>query len=144
LSVGDDYDYGELGLLNEISKSLEFFGDFHGSLFDVNDKFLKPLYRIETTDNELRVVLDLPFVSSKKDLSLSSTDESLTIEAKTRKPVSLLVGGPYQRRIEFERYCATIRLPRMVRPSRAKAKFNRGILVVSFPLSKSTHAVTIK
>jgi HSP20 family molecular chaperone IbpA len=143
LSIGDDYE-SELGLLNEISRNLEFFSDFHSSLFDVNEKFLKPLYRIETTENELRVVVDLPFVSSRKDLSLSSTDQSLTIEAKMRRPVSLLVGGPYQRRIEFERYCAAIQLPRKVRPSSAKAKFNRGILVVSFPSIKPKRRVTIK
>ena len=140
----DDIDQGELRFENEILTRIEeFFSGFHHSLFDVNERELKPLYKIEVKEDEIRVFVDLPFVESKRNLTLSSTGQTLVVEAKTRKPVSLMVGGPYQRRFEFQKYCAAIELPRRVNPSRAKAKFNNGILVVTFPLVKSSRMLKI-
>jgi HSP20 family molecular chaperone IbpA len=144
LSSRDEDRETGLGLDNAISQEIEeFFSGFHTSLFDVNEKFLKPLYRVEVTQDEVKVVFDLPFVTRKKDLSLSSTEAALTIEAKTSKPISLMVGGPYQKKVEFERYCATIDLPRTVNPVRARARFSKGILVVTFPLPRSKRVIKI-
>jgi HSP20 family molecular chaperone IbpA len=133
------------GLIDEIAGNLEeiFFG-FHDSLFDINDMCLKPLYRVEAVDGNLKVIFDLPFVEKKEDLSLSATEETLSVEAKTKAPVSMMVGGPYQKGFEFDRYRAKIMLPTRVDPDSARAKFRNGMLLVEFSLGKASHPVKIQ
>jgi HSP20 family protein len=112
------------------------------TLFDVEAKCLKPLYRIEATDDEVVVTLDLPCVN-KEDVVVSSTEDSLNIEAKMRRPVSLRIGGSSQREEEFERYSKSIRLPARVDPSRARATFRSGILTVRLPILRRGKTVRI-
>ena len=141
----EEEERGSLDLVDEITRNIEeIFSGFHDSLFDVAERSLKPLYRIETTEENVRVSFDLPFVAKREDLSLTATEKTLSIEAKTSRPVSMMVGGPYQKRVEFVRYCATIKLPTRVNPDKAKAKFRNGILAVEFPSSKTSRPVRIE
>jgi HSP20 family protein len=120
-------------MFSEIENEIEeAFSGFHSSLFDLNRKSLQPLYRIEVSEESIRVIFDLPLVERKEDLVLSATPDTLSIQAAIRKPVSLMVGGPYQRNVEFEKYSKKIRLPIQVEPERAKAKFQNGLLIVEF------------
>lgn len=135
----------ESDAIDEFARGIEdLFSGFYDSLCDVGERSLKPLYRIEASEESLKIAFDLPFVSKREDLDLSATEETLSIEAKTNRPVSVLVGGPYQKKVEFERYCTTIRLPTKVNPESAAARFRNGILVVEFPLAKSSHTVKIQ
>ena len=68
----------------------------HTSLFDMDSKSLKPLYRIEVSDERVTVTFDLPYVR-KEDISLTSTEETLSIEAKMKKPVTMKLGGSIHR-----------------------------------------------
>ncbi len=131
--------------INELSRGIDdLFSGVYDSLCDVGERYLKPLYRIEAREDSLRVAFDLPYVARREDLNLSATEDTLSIDAKTTKPVSVLVGGPYQKKVEFERYCTTIRLPAKVKPESATARFRNGILIVEFPLAKSSHTVKIQ
>ena len=131
--------------IDELSRSIEdLFSGFYDSLCDVGERYLKPLYRIEAKEDSLRVAFDLPYVARREDFNLSATEDTLSVDAKTTKPVTVLVGGPYQKKVEFERYCATIRLPAKVKPESATARFRNGILIVEFPLVKSSHTVKIQ
>jgi len=47
-------------------------------LFDVKSKALRPLFRIDATDEAVTVTLDLPRVE-KKDISLTSTADTLGV-----------------------------------------------------------------
>jgi HSP20 family protein len=132
-------------VFREIERTMdEVFSGFHKSLFDVESKALKPLYRIEATEDYVTVTFDLPFVQSKQDLTLNSTEDTLSLEAKMKRPVSLMVGGPYQRNVEFDKYSKKIRLPVRVHPEMAKATFSNGVLSVRFPVRTSGSSVKIE
>src|SRR5580698_260368 len=64
-----------------------------GLLFDIRLESLKPLYRVEVTDEEVRVTLDMPRVE-KDGVKLRVTARTLTVEATMRRPVKLRVAGP--------------------------------------------------
>lgn len=92
----------------------------------------------------MKVILDLPYVAEKGGLRLRATEMSLSIEAKTKRPVSVLVGGPYQRKVKFEKYAITIRLPVAINPTSGSARFRNGIVVVTFELCDRSHFVKIE
>jgi HSP20 family protein len=119
-----------------------FFGE-ERPLFDLKAKSLRPLCRIEATEEAVTVTFDLPYVE-KNDISLTSTENTLQIEARMRKAITLRVGGGVQRHVEFERYTGTIRLPTTVQPDKAKATFRNGLLRVKFPIAKKGNRVTIR
>lgn len=120
----------------------ELFSGVTSSLFDLDSKCLKPLYRIEVTDDEVIVTFDLPCVR-KEDIEITSTEDTLSINALMRKPVSIRVGGPFQRDFEFERYSKKIRLPVKVDPTIARARFRNGILTIRYPISRAGKSVEI-
>ncbi len=117
-------------------------GGMHDSLFDMDSKSLKPLFRIEVSDEQVVVIFDLPYVG-KEDISLTSTEETLSIEAKMKKPVTMKLGGSIQRHFQFEKYSKKIRLPLRVDPNNAKARFRNGRLVVSYGTGQKGNSVKI-
>lgn len=96
------------------------------------------LYKIESNEEYVTVTFDLPYVESKQDLVLNATEDTFNLEAKMRRPVLLMAGGPYQKNVEFDKYSRKLRLPAKVDPERAEAKFSKSLLVVRFPRKKST------
>lgn len=112
-------------------------------LFNLKSKSLRPLCKIEATEEAVTVTFDLPYVE-KRDISLTSTENILNIEAKMRKVITLRVGGGVQRHAGFERYKGIIRLPAAVRPEKAKATFRNGLLRVKFPIAKRGNRVRIR
>jgi len=103
----------------------------HNRLFDIESKSLKPLFKIEVSDEQVMVTFDLPYVR-KEDISLTSTEDALSIEAKMRKPISMKLGGSMQRHFQFEKYSKKIALPVRVDPKDASAAFRNGLLIVTY------------
>lgn len=135
-------------LLDEMDRRMramlhEAFAGTQASLFDIDAKALKPLYRIEVSDEEVVVTFDLPCVE-KDDVELDSTEDTLSVQAKMRRAISLQVGGPVQKWLEFERYSKKIRLPVKVDPNGATAEFSSGILTVRYPVAHVGHSVKIR
>jgi HSP20 family protein len=118
------------------------FGD-ERPLFNLKSKSLKPLYRIQATGEAVTVTFDLPYVA-KKDITVTSTESTVDVDAKMKKPVTLRVGGSVQKRVLFERYTAHIRLPMRVEPQKAKATFRNGLLRVRFPIAQRGNKVKIR
>jgi len=104
-------------------------------LFDLERNSLKPLYRIEVGRRELSVLIDLPGVE-KQNVSVKVDEEMLSIDARMRKPVTVLVGGTLQKELEFERYWKSITLPVKVDPDRARARMRNGVLKIRIPLAQ--------
>lgn len=130
-------------IFDEMERTVQsIFGEME-SLFEPETKCLRPLYRIDATDDEVIATFDLPCVESKDDIDLVSTEETLSIDAKIRKPVTLRVGGAFQKHMEFERYTKKINLPSKVDPNHAKAIFRNGILTIRFPLERTGNNVSI-
>jgi HSP20 family molecular chaperone IbpA len=138
----------ESDLFDEVEKRIDAtFEEAYSSsvnwLFDLNKKSVKPLFRVDIGDGELLVTIDLPGVE-KKDISLSATEDTLTIEAKMKRPISLMVGGSLQELVEFEKYTKRIRLPVKIEPDKARARVVRGILAIRFPLAHKGTILTIE
>jgi HSP20 family molecular chaperone IbpA len=121
----------------------EAFGVGQASFFDIGTKSLKPLFRIDVTDDELVVIFDLPYVE-RADIEIDSTEDTLSIRAKTRKSVSIQIGGPFQRQVEFERYTKKIKLPVKVDPSGAETAFANGLLRITYPVAREGSSVRIR
>jgi HSP20 family protein len=130
---------GPLALRSLIEDAL--FGE-RRPLFDVKTRSLRPLFKIEATEEAVTVTLDLPRVE-KKDISLTSTADTLGVEAKMRRPITLRVGGVIQKRVMFERYTGHFTLPSRVDPEKAKATFRNGLLRVKFPTVRRGNKVKI-
>ena len=112
-------------------------------LFDLKSKSLRPLCRTEATEDAVTVTFDLPYVE-KKDIHLTSTENTLNVEAKMRKAVAVRVGGSIQKHVQFERYTAVVALPTKVQPEKAKATFRNGLLRVKFPVAKRGNRVRVR
>lgn len=112
-------------------------------LYDLSRNSLKPLYKIQLRDKELEITFDLPGVH-KEDISISATDQTLSLEAKTKRPIQLMVGGFLQKRVEFERYIESILLPVRIDPDKAKAKVRNGHLTIRFPVVKKGTLVKVE
>jgi HSP20 family molecular chaperone IbpA len=112
------------------------------TLFDLESRSLRPLCRLDMDDKTVTASFDLPQVN-KKDLAISATEDALTVEAKMRKPVALRVRTAHRRSIMFEKYSERVLLPARVVPSKAKAKFANGILVVKIPRARPSKAIKI-
>jgi HSP20 family protein len=111
-------------------------------LFDLKSRSLRPLYRIEATEGAVVVTLDLPYVE-KKGIILTSTENTVEVDAKMKRPVTLRVGGSVQRRVLFRRYTTRIMLPTNVIPEKAKATFRNGLLRVKIPIAKKGNKVKV-
>jgi len=138
----------ESDLFDEIEREVEeIFEEAYSSsenwLFDLENKSVKPLFRVDVGDNELLVTIDLPGVD-KKDISLSATQDALSIEAKMKTPISLMVGGSVQELVEFEKYTRKIKLPVKIEPDKARARVVKGILAIRFPLAHEGARLTIE
>lgn len=112
-------------------------------LFDLRRNSIKPLHRIEVREGEMVVTFDLPGVE-KEDISLSATEDELSIEAKMKRPIWLMVGGSFQKRVQFERYAKKINLPVKVDPDQAKAKVRNGLLTTRFSLAHEGTIVKVE
>ena len=138
----------ESDLFDEIEREVEeIFEEAYSSsenwLFDLENKSVKPLFRVDVGDNELLVTIDLPGVD-KKDISLSATQDALSIEAKMKTPISLMLGGSVQELVEFEKYTRKIKLPVKIEPDKARARVVKGILAIRFPLAHEGARLTIE
>jgi len=112
-------------------------------LYDLSRNSLKPLYKLQLKEKELEVTFDLPGVR-KEDISISATDQTLSIEAKTQRPIRLMVGGFLQKRVEFERYVESILLPVRIDPDKAKARVRNGHLTIRFPVIEKGTVVKVE
>lgn len=106
-------------------------------LFDLERNSLKPLYRIEVGKRQLSILIDLPGVE-KQNVSVKVGEDVLSIDARMKRPVTILVGGTLQKELEFERYWRSITLPVKVDPDKARARIRNGVLKISIPLAQQT------
>jgi HSP20 family protein len=118
------------------------FADIDNPLFDVQSKSLKPLFRLEISDENVMVALDLPGVK-KEDIKITCTEDLVSVDAEIRKAVALRVAGTSGRSTRFERYSKKIRLPVRVDPNGASAKYRNGMVVVKLPILRTGKAVKI-
>lgn len=94
-------------------------------------------------DDEVLVKAELPGVD-KKDLEISTTQNSVTIKGTTRHEEKEEKGDYYRCEISRGSYSRTLALPAEVDEEHAKATFKDGVLELTLPKLKKTKRRTIK
>jgi len=120
----------------------QVFAEVDSPFFGLHSRSLKPLFRLEVSDDNVIIALDLPGVK-KKDIEITCTEEMVSVEAEIRKAVALRVSGATSRTTRFERYSKKIMLPIRVDPNRASARHRNGIVVLKLPIMRTGRAVKI-
>ena len=116
------------------------FGFLGFPLFGPRSDIMRPLSRIEVGHDSVTVTFDIPGVS-KEGISVTCTEDFVSMEAETRREFSGRIPGASG--VEVSRYSERIRLPVPVDPDGGKAKYNNGILVVRLPRVHKGKAVKI-
>jgi len=120
----------------------QVFAGVEDPLFDIQTRSLKPLFRLEVSDDSVIIAFDLPGVK-KEDIEITCTEELVSVEAEIRRAVALRVSGTSSRTTRFERYSKKIRLPVPVDPNRASARYRNGMVVVKLPILRTGKAIKI-
>lgn len=94
-------------------------------------------------DNELVVKAELPGVD-KKDLDISVTKNTVTIQGSTRHEEKKEKGDYYRCEISRGSYSRTLTLPAEVNEDKAKADFKDGVLELTLPKIEEAKRRTIK
>lgn len=106
-----------------------------------------PCCDVVDRDNEIVVRVALPGFK-KKDIEVSATDTTLTIQGKSSEQIEQgkLAGNYYRKEIRNESFMRTIRLPAIVEDQKAEACFKDGLLEVSLPKTEGgkRHTLEIK
>jgi HSP20 family protein len=105
---------------------------------------LEPLMEVHDTPSELTIRIDMPCVRDRKDISLSLTEDTLSIEAKMDHVVQFERWGTFQREAKFFRYTKTFILPALIRPDESRARFKSGILELHLPKKEKLHTVEVE
>ncbi|MEM3383681.1 MAG: Hsp20/alpha crystallin family protein [Nitrososphaerales archaeon] len=126
-----------------IDEILEEFEALMSPSWDATEKCLVPLVNIEDRNNEIVVMVDLPFVERKEDIDLSVTEDRLEIIARMKEGIKWERWGTCQKQLEFKTFRKSIRLPEKVDPEGAKATFRNGILKVLLPKVRKRYTIKI-
>jgi HSP20 family protein len=96
----------------------------------VNGRF--PNVDVIDRDDEIVVKAELPGVE-KKDLEVTTTDDSVTIKGSTQREKNEEKGDYYRSEISRGEFSRTIALPATVDTGKAKASFKDGMLELVLP-----------
>ncbi|NHI90891.1 MAG: Hsp20/alpha crystallin family protein [Candidatus Lokiarchaeota archaeon] len=111
--------------------------------FDSDLCCLEPLSDVQVTNKDVIVSVDLPYVK-KEDIKISTTENTIEIEAKTEKAIKFDKWATEGYQKEFHLFHKTLRLPLKVNPEGAKANFKNGILVLNIPRKYEKYNVKIE
>jgi len=93
--------------------------------------------------NEIVVKAEVPGVE-KDDISISLTDNTLTIKGETKKEKEEKDEDYYYSEISYGSFARTLTLPEKVQSDKVKANFKNGILEIHLPKSPESKAKEIK
>jgi HSP20 family protein len=96
-------------------------------------------------DDEIMVRVALPGFK-KKDIEVSATDSTLTIQGKSHEAIEegKEKGDYYRKEIRNENFMRTVSLPAVVEDKQAKACFKDGLLEVTLPKTEGGKRHTLK
>ena len=96
-------------------------------------------------DDSIVVHAALPGID-KKDLEVSTTQQTLTLRGSSRKETKEERGEYFRHEISRGNFLRTVTLPAVVDESKIKAKFKDGLLEVTLPKLESAkrHSINIE
>jgi len=98
--------------------------------------FKRPRINIQTTDKEILITIELPRVK-KEDINIKVEGRNLIIDAQTKQEEKKEEEGRAEFSSQYQGYRHVIRLPTAVDKDKAKAHFEKDILVVALPKKES-------
>jgi HSP20 family protein len=93
-------------------------------------------------DNEIVVRAEIPGID-KKDVSISLTDNLLTIKGETQKEKKDDKGNYHRREISRSSFARTVTLPSSVDASKSVASLKDGVLEIKLPKAESSRRRSI-
>lgn len=98
------------------------------------------VFRVEQAVQDDRYVIraELPGLDPDKDIAVTIDGRTLTIRAERRQEDS----GPYHSEFRYGSLTRSVTLPAKADASDVTARYDKGILEVSFPMPKATRAGT--
>lgn len=107
--------------------------------------FLRPPWREVTaprvdvyqTDNEVVATAELPGITSKEDVEVVVTPDSLTIKGEFKRAQEVREEDYYHSERYYGSFSRTIPLPVEVKADQAKAKLKDGVLEVRIPKAEA-------
>ena len=100
---------------------------------------ISPSVDIFEEGDEMVVKADIPGIS-KEDLSVSITENTLTISGEKKQEEKVEKKDFHRVERSYGSFCRNFRLPDNVNGDKAKASFNDGVLEVRIPKSKAAKA----
>jgi HSP20 family protein len=118
------------------------FGMIEESLFDLESRSLRPLFKIDVNDDMVTATFDLPGVN-RDEVTITCTEDTVSVDAEMTRPVKMRVSRIPHAQEEFVRYSKKILLPVRVDPTKGSARFRNGIMVVKLPRFRGGKSVRI-
>ena len=109
-------------------------------LDDIEHRILSPLSCLIEFNNYWLIELDLPMVN-KKDIRISSNQNTLHIEARLREKYSEERLGKVTK---FEYFKKSVYLPEMINIKKISAEFDRGRLSIKIPKKLQSRSIQVK
>jgi len=104
---------------------------------------MEPAAELAETDNEVIAKLQVPGVE-KDQVTISVTDDTLTVRGETRKEREEKRKNFYRQEIAYGAFERVLGLPAEVDGDRATAELKHGILTVTLPKTKQPKAHQVK
>lgn len=92
-----------------------------------------PRMDIYQTEQEVVATAELPGISSKDDIEVLLTENSLTIKGEIKREGEERQEDYYHRERYYGTFSRTLPLPAEVRPDQARATYRNGILEIRIP-----------
>ena len=106
----------------------------------------EPKVDIIQTDKEVVMKADVPGVK-KEDLQVTVTEDTITVRGEAKSSTETKKEDYFVSERFYGSFCRTLPLPAMVESSKAKAKFDEGVLTVTIPKaakSEKGNAISIE
>ena len=94
---------------------------------------IEPLYNISVSASEVVVTVDLPYVNPEEINLKLPADDTVEIDANTKRRITFADMGVKHRGGQFKSYHAVVHMPVPVVESGMTSRFKRGILEIRLP-----------
>lgn len=111
----------------------DLFKDFSGRRKGLEVQ--RPFVDIEDKGKELLVTAELPGID-KKDIDVNVEEDRIEIKAKKEKETEIKKKDFYRKERAYGDFYRALPLPVSIKPDKAKAKFDNGVLKVILPKAK--------
>jgi len=120
--------------MDEYFKRAEFmFERAFASSWNEDSQSIEPLYNISVGSSEVILTVDLPYVNQEAVTLKVPADDTVEIQANTKRQITFADLGVRHRGGQFKCYHARIHMPVAVVESGMTSKFKRGVLEVRLP-----------